>query len=161
MENDRQTTHSAHREQHPSVPYRVVRSGIQTAWHERRRLRSGGKPPDDGKAVTCNFERVHSEMICADLTDELLRFHGLLLDSFPPALGPPLVREAPRLFQPGEAITILLRSGTNGGILSKSIGKLQWQILFTALLLRWVIFIRPIRREPSFNSQISCHIQTS
>ncbi|MEO5587920.1 MAG: family 43 glycosylhydrolase, partial [Novosphingobium sp.] len=53
--------------------------------------------PDDGKAYMY-FERVHTEMICADLTDDYTDFTGYYTTHFP-TLGPPLVREAPAYFR--------------------------------------------------------------
>ena len=55
-------------------PYRLVRSGIQPLG-----MNAGDfdlvVSPDHGK-VYMYFERVHSEMICADLTDDYLGFTG-------------------------------------------------------------------------------------
>jgi hypothetical protein len=53
--------------------------------------------PDDGKAYMY-FERVHSELICADLTPDYLDFTGYYTTHFP-RLGPPFVREAPAYFK--------------------------------------------------------------
>lgn len=51
---------------------------------------------DDGKAYIY-FERVHSEMICADLTDDYLGVTGYYSTHFPRQF-PPYVREAPAHF---------------------------------------------------------------
>ena len=51
---------------------------------------------EDGKAYYY-FERVHSEMICADLTDDYTDVTGYYSTHFPQP-GPPFVREAPAHF---------------------------------------------------------------
>lgn len=53
--------------------------------------------PDDGKGYMY-FERVHSEMICADLTDDFTDVTGYYSTHFPRP-GPPTVREAPAYFR--------------------------------------------------------------
>lgn len=53
--------------------------------------------PADGKAYMY-FERVHSEMICADLTDDYTDLTGYYSTHFPRP-GPPLVREGPAYFR--------------------------------------------------------------
>ena len=52
--------------------------------------------PDDGKAYMY-FERVHTELICADLTDDYTDFTGYYSTHFPRP-GPPSVRESPAHF---------------------------------------------------------------
>lgn len=52
---------------------------------------------DDGKAYMY-FERVHSEMICADLTEDYINLTGYYSTHFPSA-GPPMVREGPAYFR--------------------------------------------------------------
>jgi hypothetical protein len=52
--------------------------------------------PADGKGYMY-FERVHSEMICADLTEDYTNFTGYYTTHFPEP-GPPAVREAPAPF---------------------------------------------------------------
>lgn len=53
--------------------------------------------PDDAKAYMY-FERVHTEMICADLTEDYTDFTGYYSTHFPTS-GPPEVREAPAYFR--------------------------------------------------------------
>ena len=66
---------------------------------------------DDGKAYYY-FERVHSEMICADLTDDYTDVTGYYSTHFPQP-GPPLVREAPAHFV-RNGKHYLVTSGTTG-----------------------------------------------
>lgn len=65
----------------------------------------------DGQAY-CYFERVHSELICADLTEDYLDVTGTFSSHFP-HLGPPYVREAPAHFMHGGK-HCLFTSGTTG-----------------------------------------------
>ena len=67
--------------------------------------------PTDGKAYYY-FERVHSELICADLTDDYTDVTGYYSTHFP-RLGPPSVREAPAYFRRGR-MHYLFTSGTTG-----------------------------------------------
>ncbi len=53
--------------------------------------------PDDGKAYMY-FERVHTELICADLTEDYTGFTGYYSTHFPRP-GPPSVRESPAYFR--------------------------------------------------------------
>lgn len=53
---------------------------------------------EDGKAYWY-FERVHSELICADLTDDYTDVTGYYTTHFPHHEGPPFVREAPAHFE--------------------------------------------------------------
>jgi len=55
--------------------------------------------PDDGKAYTY-FERVHSELICADLTDDYTGLTGFYSTHFPRPSAPS-VREGPAYFRRG------------------------------------------------------------
>lgn len=66
---------------------------------------------DDGKAYYY-FERVHSELICADLTDDYTGLTGYYSTHFP-HLGPPYTREAPAHFM-WLGKHYLLTSGTTG-----------------------------------------------
>ena len=66
---------------------------------------------DDGKGYYY-FERVHSELICADLTDDYTDVTGYYSTHFP-RIAPPYVREAPAHFiRNGKHY--LLTSGTTG-----------------------------------------------
>lgn len=67
--------------------------------------------PHDGKAYYY-FERVHSEMICADLTDDYTDVTGYYSTHFPQP-QPPFVREAPAYFARNRQ-HYLLTSGTTG-----------------------------------------------
>ena len=89
-------------------PYTIVRS-----WVRPLGMNAGDfdlvVDRTDGKAYYY-FERVHSELICADLTDDYLDVTGYYSTHFP-RQGPPLVREAPAYFRRG-ARHYLLTSGT-------------------------------------------------
>lgn len=67
--------------------------------------------PADGKAYMY-FERVHSEMICADLTDDYTGFTSYYSTHFPQP-GPPYAREAPAYFH-RKWKHYLATSGTTG-----------------------------------------------
>lgn len=67
---------------------------------------------DDGKAYYY-FERVHSETICADLTDDYTDVTGYYSTHFPHHAGPPHVREATAHFVRGDK-HYLITSGTTG-----------------------------------------------
>lgn len=67
--------------------------------------------PDDGKGYMY-FERVHSEMICADLSDDYTGFSGYY-STHMPRPGPPSVREGPAYFRRGDK-HYLATSGTTG-----------------------------------------------
>jgi len=64
---------------------------------------------DDGKAY-CYYERVHRELVCADLTDDCTGFTGYYSTHFPRP-GPPFVREAPAHFV-RNGFHYLISSGT-------------------------------------------------
>ncbi|MCL2572268.1 MAG: family 43 glycosylhydrolase [Defluviitaleaceae bacterium] len=66
---------------------------------------------DDGKAYYY-FERVHSELICADLTDDYTNVTGYYSTHFPYKY-PPFVREAPAYFT-RRSMHYLATSGTTG-----------------------------------------------
>lgn len=67
--------------------------------------------PSDGKAYYY-FERVHSEMICADLTPDYTDVTGYYSTHFPQP-HPPYVREAPAHFY-RQGLHYLVTSGTTG-----------------------------------------------
>lgn len=67
--------------------------------------------PSDGKAYFY-FERVHSELICADLTEDYMDVSGYYSTHFP-RISPPYVREAPAFFH-RRGISYLFTSGTTG-----------------------------------------------
>jgi hypothetical protein len=76
-------------------PYALIRQGIVPVG-----MSAGDfdlvASPDDGKAYMY-FERVHSELICADLTEDYTDFTGYYSTHFPRP-GPPMVRESPAHF---------------------------------------------------------------
>ena len=67
--------------------------------------------PADGKAYMY-FERVHSEMICADLTDDYTGFTGYYSTHFP-HIAPPFFSEGPAYFY-RQGKHYLASSGTSG-----------------------------------------------
>jgi len=91
-------------------PYHIVRTNLQPLGM------SAGDfdlvvDPIDGKAYYI-FERVHSELIIADLTDDYTNVTGYYSTHFPHP-HPPFVREAPAYFRRGH-LHYLLTSGTTG-----------------------------------------------
>lgn len=90
-------------------PYTVVHEGLWPLGMEPGDFDLAVAP--DGKAYYF-FERVHSELICADLTDDYTNVTGYYSTHFP-RLGPPYTREAPAHFiRKGKHY--LLTSGTTG-----------------------------------------------
>lgn len=77
-------------------PYSIVRTGLRPLG-----MNAGDFDlviePTDGKAYYY-FERVHSELICADLTDDYTDVTGYYSTHFPHP-HPPFVREAPAYFR--------------------------------------------------------------
>jgi Glycosyl hydrolases family 43 len=91
-------------------PYRIVRQNIRPLGMSADDFDLVASP-SDGKAYMY-FERVHSELIFADLTDDYTDFTGYYSTHFPRS-GPPLVREAPiHFFRQGKHY--LVTSGTTG-----------------------------------------------
>lgn len=89
-------------------PYTMVRQGVRPFG-----MSSGDFDlvrADDGKAYWY-FERVHSELICADLDDDYTDVTGYYSTHFPHYEGPPAVREAPAHFFRGNK-HYLVTSGT-------------------------------------------------
>lgn len=91
-------------------PYTVVRT-----WLRPLDMSAGDfdlvVDPHDGKGYYY-FERVHSEMICADLTSDYTDVTGYYSTHFPQP-QPPFVREAPAYFSRNR-LHYLLTSGTTG-----------------------------------------------
>jgi hypothetical protein len=89
-------------------PYRIVRTGLRPL-----SMNAGDfdlvVEPSDGKAYYY-FERVHSELICADLTADYTDVTGYYSTHFPHP-HPPYVRESPAHFY-REALHYLFTSGT-------------------------------------------------
>lgn len=130
-------------------PYTLERAGL-------RPLGMGGGDfdlvvsPDDGKAYMY-FERVHSEMICADLTDEYTGFTGHYSTHFP-LVSPPFVREAPAYFMRDHK-HYLATSGTTGYYPNPS--EIAVADTFHGPWQTLGLLHRRDRSETSFNSQIS------
>jgi hypothetical protein len=91
-------------------PYEIVRTG-----HRPLGMSAGDfdlvVDPFDGKGYYY-FERVHSELICADLTDDYTDVTGYYSTHFP-LRHPPMVREAPAYFR-RNGKHYLITSGTTG-----------------------------------------------
>ena len=89
-------------------PYEIVRTGLRPLG-----MNAGdfdlAVDPTDGKAYSY-FERVHSELICADLTEDYMDVTGYYSTHFPRG-HPPLVREAPVHFS-RKGQHYLITSGT-------------------------------------------------
>lgn len=107
--------------------------------------------PSDGKAYQY-FERVHSELICADLSDDYTDVTGYYSTHFP-RVGPPFVREGPAYFR-RNGKHYLITSGTTGyhpnpseiAVADSYHG--PWTVLGD---------LHPSdRSRTSFNSQVSC-----
>ncbi len=79
--------------------------------------------PTDGKAYFF-FERVHSELICADLTGDYTDVTGFYSTHFP-RLYPPFVREAPAYFRRGRR-HYLFTSGTTSYFPNRSEVAVAW-----------------------------------
>lgn len=94
---------------HVLGPYRVVRTGLRPLGMSAGDFDLVVAP--DGKGYHY-FERVHSELICADLTDDLTDVTGYYSTHFP-RRRPPDVREAPAHFT-RDGRHYLFTSGTTG-----------------------------------------------
>ena len=90
-------------------PYEVVRTGLRPLGMSAGDFDLAVAP--DGKAYYY-FERVHSELICADLTDDYTDVTGYYSTHFPRPY-PPYVREAPAHFV-RNGKHYLITSGTTG-----------------------------------------------
>lgn len=90
-------------------PYTKVREGLMPLGMSAGDFDLAAAP--DGKAYYF-FERVHSELICADLTEDYTDVTGYYSTHFPRP-GPPYVREAPAHFV-RKGKHYLLTSGTTG-----------------------------------------------
>jgi hypothetical protein len=106
---------------------------------------------DDGKAYMY-FERVHSELICADLTDSYADFTGYYSTHFPHP-GPPTVREAPAYFH-RNGRHYLATSGTTGYFPNPS--EIAVASSFHGPWERLGDLHPDDPSRTSFNSQISC-----
>jgi hypothetical protein len=90
-------------------PYEIVRTGLRPLGMSAGDFDLVVAP--DGKGYYY-FERVHSELICADLTDDLTDVTGYYSTHFP-RRRPPEVREAPAHFE-RDGRHYLFTSGTTG-----------------------------------------------
>lgn len=90
-------------------PYRIVRTGLRPLGMSAGDFDLAVAP--DGKAYSF-FERVHSELICADLTEDATDVTGYYSTHFPRPY-PPYVREAPAHFT-RKGRHYLITSGTTG-----------------------------------------------
>ncbi len=133
-------------------PYEKVRTGVRPLG-----MNAGDfdlAAAEDGKAYYY-FERVHSETICADLTEDYTDVTGYYSTHFPHPY-PPYVREATAHFQ-RKGKHYLITSGTTGYLPNPSevaIGD-TWHGPFTVLG-------NPHRNDPSdtsFHSQVSSVFQ--
>jgi hypothetical protein len=91
-------------------PYEIARTGFRPLG-----MNAGDfdlvLDPDTGRAVVV-FEKVHTELIVADLTDDLTDVTGRWSSHFPHP-SPPWVREAPAFFR-RNGRSYLITSGTSG-----------------------------------------------
>lgn len=130
-------------------PYKIVASGI-------RPLGMGAGDfdmvvsPDDRKAYMI-FERVHSEMIIADLNDEYTGFSGYYSTHLPRP-GPPFTREGLSYFRRGSKHYIA-SSGTTGYFPNPS--EIASADTYHGPWTSLGALDREDRSETSFNSQIS------
>ncbi len=91
-------------------PYTIVRTGLMPLGMSAGDFDLAAA--SDGKGYYY-FERVHSETICADLTDDYTDVTGYYSTHFPHHEGPPFVREATAHFM-RRGKHYLLTSGTTG-----------------------------------------------
>lgn len=105
----------------------------------------------DGKAYMY-FDQLHSELICADLTDDYTNFTGYYSTHFPRS-GPPIVRERPAYFK-RRSKHYLATSGTTGYFPNPSEIAIAETFHGPFTVLGG---LHPSdRSQTSFNSQISC-----
>ena len=149
MEADGRQTRTVLEAKSFTGPYRVVATGIQPLG-----MNAGDfdlwVDPTDQKAYMI-FERVHSEMIIADLTPDYKGFTGYYSTHFPRP-GPPSVREGPAIFA-RKGKRYMLTSGTTGYFPNPS----EWAVADTIHgPWREMGDLHPTdRSRTSFNSQIS------
>lgn len=91
-------------------PYDIVRTGLRPLGMDAGDF-DLVLDPVDGKGYYY-FERVHSELVCADLTDDYTGVTGHYSTHFPHR-HPPMVREAPAYFR-RDGRHYLITSGTSG-----------------------------------------------
>ena len=91
-------------------PYEIVRTGLRPLGMDAGDF-DLAVDPDTGKAYYY-FEKVRTELICAELTDDYTDVNGQYSSHFPHP-GPPFTREAPAHFE-RNGIHYLVTSGTTG-----------------------------------------------
>jgi hypothetical protein len=131
-------------------PYEIVRTGLRPLG-----MNAGDfdlvVDPTDGKSYYY-FERVHSELICADLTPDGTDVTGYYSTHFP-RRSPPFVREAPAHFE-RHGTQYLITSGTTGYFPNRS------EVASAPSYHGpWTVLGDPHPDDPSatsFRSQISC-----
>ena len=109
MESDGSQCSTVLTADHLLGPYTIVRTGLRPLGMDAGDFDLA--VADDGKAYYY-FERVHSETICADLTDDYTDVTGYYSTHFPHS-GPPFTREATAHFM-RNGRHYLLTSGTTG-----------------------------------------------
>ena len=109
MEKDGTQTRTILESDHFLGPYHIVRMGLLPLGMSAGDFDLAVAP--DGKAYSY-FERVHSELICADLTEDAENVTRYYSTHFP-RLYPPFVREAPAHFM-RKGRHYLITSGTTG-----------------------------------------------
>jgi len=129
-------------------PYTVVRKGLFPMGMYAGSLVPAADP-QDGKGYLY-FERAHSELICADLTEDYTGVTGYYSTHFPRGC-PPFVREAPAYFC-RQGKHYLLTSGTTAWFPNPS-----EVVVADTYHGPWTVLGDPHRNDPSrtsFNSQI-------
>ena len=149
MERDGSQTKTILTADHILGPYTKVREGLKPLG-----VSAGDFDiaiADDGKAYYY-FERVHSEMICADLTEDYTDVTGYYSTHFPQPY-PPFVREAPAHFV-RKGKHYLLTSGTTGYLPNPTETAIAdtWHGPYKVLGTTHV----GDESQTSFHSQISC-----
>ncbi len=110
MERDGRQASTILTADHILGPYTMVRTGLHPLGMSAGDFDLAAA--SDGKAYYY-FERVHSETICADLTEDYTDVSGYYSTHFPHHMGPPFVREATAHFV-RRGKHYLLTSGTTG-----------------------------------------------
>lgn len=131
-------------------PYEIVRAGLEPLGMSAGDIDLAVDP--ETKAGYYFFEKVHTELICAELSDDYTDVTGEYSSHFPHP-GPPFTREAPAHFQ---------RDGTHYLITSGSTGYFpNFSEVSSAPAFHgpWTVLGDPHPDDPtraSFRSQISC-----
>jgi len=130
-------------------PYRVIKKDLKPlSMNAGDSTWSSTRPTARGYNY---FERVHSELICADLTADYTDVPGCYSTHFP-LVQPPYVREAPAHFT-RNGLHYLVMSGTTGYYPNPS------EVAFAASYHRpWTVLNNPHPDDPS---RSSCQSQVS